>query len=788
MTPIPGFPNFPVPHSARLRLKNAFCLLALGFLFAGPLALRADAQTVGEVSVEGNKSIKKRTVLSKVKIRKGDIVVDPSFRADVDRLLETGLFDDVQVAMEEIPGTAYAQGRPHVRVIFRVQERPVIKRIDFKGDQKLPERKFRDDISSKSGDPFDRFKAVQDVQKILEIYQDEGYADAKVEFYTSLHPKTQKVLLTFFITEGSRIMIKEVQVTGNETVSDRKIRRLMKKSRRKKVFKEDHLRNDLEEVKRFYQNKGFMEVGVALPGKEFNEDHTAVTLHINITEGRRYTVGKFSFEGATLFNDKTLRKAVALKPGKLYSQDRMDESLRNLQDLYADKGYLRAEITPERVTEPLDEERGRVNIHFDIFESSVVYVDRIYVDGNTYTKEQVIRREILLNEGDVFAAGRVRRSVEKIYNLGFLDDVQVDVQQPRSPTQADLVFTVIEGKPGILSAGAGFSSVDGLLGTLQVQHINLFGRAQRVNVLWEFGERKQNYELGWTDPWFLGKRMSFGVDLFDTVRRRPFGSDRLAFREGRRGVTFRLGPRITEKFSLIHNYSYEEVRIFDIDPQHTGNPDPNLNVVPLRKISSSLTNGFVYDSRDNVFDASRGMRDSASVQVAGGPFGGNIHYYKPQASAAIYFPTFWKFVLSLAARGGYVRQYSPSTRDDIFSERFIMGGVDTVRGYDFGEVGPPNGGTVMMVYNAEYKFPIVQERNRTILQGAFFADAGGTWNRGRDVTMNIGSQTDEMRSGVGFGIRFKTPVFPIRLDWGYGLNHRPGEALSQFYFTIGNIF
>jgi outer membrane protein insertion porin family len=764
---------------------------AAALLILAAAALRAaDTEArrlIAEVAVEGNRTVKRRTVLSKVKTRKNDVVVDPSFRADVDRLLETGLFDDVQVALEDLPGTADAAGLPRVRVTFQVRERATVKRIDFKGNFKLPDRKFRDEISSKPSEPYDRFKVAQDVQKVLETYRDEGYADAKVEPYTSLDPRKQRVILTFFITEGDRVMVRSVDVQGNRAVSARKIRRLMKNTRRKKVFKEDSLRGDLEEVKKHYQNRGYLEVEIAPPERTFNEDHTSVALRLDVKEGRRYSVGMFSFTGHTLFGEKELRKAVTLKTGKLYRQDRLDESQQNLQGLYADKGYLRAEITPEKLTQAFDDQKGRVDIRFDIVESSVVYVDRIYVDGNTYTKEQVIRREILLKEGDVFAAGKVRRSVEKIYNLGFLDDVQVDVQQPRSPTRADIVFSVVEGKPGILSAGAGFSSVDGLLGTLQLQHINLFGRAQRLNLLWEFGERKQNYEIGWTDPWFMGKPMSFGVDLFDTVRRRPFGTDNLAFKEGRRGFQFRLGPRLTERLSLIHSYSFEEVRIFDVDPAHVGNVDPNLNITPSKTNTSSLTNGVVHDSRDNVFDATRGMRNSATVQLAGGALGGDTHFYKPQVSNSFYVPTFWKFVFSVASRAGYVRHYPPSKEVPI-TERFVMGGVDTVRGYDFGEIGPPNYGRVMAVFNAEYKFPIVQERNRTILQGAFFADAGGSWLGGDDVTLKIGSQKDQMRSGVGFGIRFKTPVFPIRLDWGYGLNHRPGEQISQFYFTIGNIF
>ncbi len=787
------FNSLPIPRTL-LRRTVLFGTALFLAGFAVPVRAESDSpdssftrQVIGEVTAQGNVIQKKKAVLSKVKARKGDVVVDPTFRADVDRLLETGLYDEVEVSLEDMAGPPSAQGLPKVRVIFEVNERPIIKRVDFKGNMKVGDSKFRDQMSLKSGDPFDRFKVAQDEQKILSIYRDEGYADARVESYTSVQPKTNKIILTFFITEGNRIMIKAVNVEGNKLVSAKKIRRVFKKIRRKKVFKEEDLTNDIDELKTFYKNRGFLEVNIGTPKRQLNDDHTAVSLTFTIDEGRRYTVGNFTFSGATLFTDKELKKAIAMPTGKLYRQDRYDESLRNLQDMYADKGYLRAEITPESQTQVVDDARGRVDFHFDIIESSVVYVDRIYVDGNTYTKEQVIRREILLDEGDVFSAGKVRRSVEKIYNLGFLDDVQVDVQQPRSPSQADIVFNVVEGKPGVLSAGAGFSSVDGVLGTLQVQHMNLFGLGQRLNLLWEFGKRKQNYEIGWTDPWFMGKRMSLGLNVFDTVRVRPFGTDSTAYREGRKGAALSLSPRLTDRLSLIHTYSFEDVRIFDIDQAHTGNLDPAQNISSAHDITSSLTNGVVYDTRDNIFDATRGGRNSVTVQVAGGPFGGNVDFYKPEISSVYFIPTFWKFVFSLAARGGYVKDYAPSKVVPL-SERFIMGGVDTVRGYDAGEIGPADFGLYMAVFNAEYKFPIVQERNRTILQGAFFADAGGAWSRRSDISLKIGSQPNQLKAGAGFGIRFKTPVFPIRLDWGYGFNHRPGEQLSQFYFTIGNMF
>lgn len=769
---------------------NRFRRAALGvaLLIAGIASLgRADdSSTIGELSVEGQRFSKPRAVLSKVKARVGDTVTDPAFRADVDRLLETGSYDDVQVALEEIPGRKNAGGGALVKVLFIVRERPIVRRIDFKGNKRLSSSKLGESLLSKIDEPYDRFKAAQDASKILSLYREEGHVDAQVESYTSLDPRTNKVILTFFIDEGRRVTVRQVEVEGAVFFSEKKVRKLLKKTRRKKVFKEDALTEDLQVLAHAYRNAGFLEVALDDSRRDFSSDRSEVTLVLVVTEGRRYTVGDVSFAGATLYAESELRRAVTLKSGSLYEQTRMDETLRNLQDLYADKGYLRAEVAPATETRPTGATTGVVDLRFGITESSVVRVDRIYIDGNTYTKEHVIRREVLLKPGDVFSAGKMRQSVEAIHNLGFMDDVQVDIQQPRSPDVADVVFSVKEGKPGILSAGAGFSSLDGLVGTIQVQHINFLGRAQRLNVMWEFGRKRQNYELGWTDPWFLGHRMSLGFDLFDTVRTLPFNGNDFAYKKGNRGFGLRLGPRLTDHLSLIENYNYERVRVFDIDGEFLINSDPALVIPPSDDIKSAFTTGLVFDNRDNYFDASRGGRYYATIQNAGGLLGGDLNFYKPEISAAHYFPTFWKFVLTLSARGSMIDEFPP-TKDLPISELFRIGGVDTVRGYDIGEVGV-DGGKIFTVFNAEYKFPIVQENKKTILQGAIFADMGGCWLRKNDVNLTIGSQPGQLQTGVGFGIRFKTPVFPIRLDWGWGLNRPKDQPRSEFYFTIGNIF
>jgi outer membrane protein insertion porin family len=310
--------------------------------------------------------------------------------------------------------------------------------------------------------------------------------------------------------------------------------------------------------------------------------------------------------------------------------------------------------------------------------------------------------------------------------------------------------------------------------------------------------------------------MTGGIDLFNTLRRRDFAGRSSAFREKRRGTSLRLGPRLSDDLGMLFSYTLQTTELFDVDgdikkdlfPTFGIPKDEADNTNSIKQVKSSFLTEISLDTRDNRFDATRGSRNSVAVETAGGPFGGDIHFYKPQFSSAWYFPTFWKFVFSVSARGAWINRFSPSV-DVPSSERFFLGGADTVRGYDNNSIIPrtfernesgivdvrQTPGRIYTILNAEYKFPIVQEKNRTIFQGAFFLDVGGTWLRTDDISLTTGARDNRMKAGAGFGFRFKTPVFPIRLDFAIPLNPRPTDSTRQGdskalqpYFTIGNIF
>ncbi len=741
-----------------------------------------------KIRTEGNRNIRERVILAQVKTRKNDLYDPDKLRKDVQAIYGLGNFEDASLEVTDVPGG--------VIVTFKVVEKPIIKRIDFKGDKKVGSSKLRDAISLKENDPLDKFKLNLDVEKILSVYKDEGFAAAQVEPFTTSDP-TNHVTITFFVTEGTQVLVDEVEIQGVTAFKLKKIKKLMK-TRHKKVFKQDVLAKDIEEITKFYKNRGYQNVKVLEPKQTFNADKTRITVSVTLEEGPLFRFGASKFSGNAIFPTMKLDPAIQYKPAEIYSQEKMDATVSKLQDIYGAQGYIRVQVKPDFTQDPA---KGVVDTEFRITEGEVVFVDHIGIEGNTHTKDYVIRREIKLKEGDPFSSVLARKSVERLYNLGFLDNVDIDVQQPNSPNKADVIFTVTEGKPGVLSAGAGYSSVDGLIGTLQLQHINFLGRGQRINMQWQFGARTNSFDIGWTEPWFMGKPVTLATDIFNTTRVQQLGTITNDYTTRDRGASVTIGPRFSDIYTLSLGYSFSNQLRYNVAPDAASRSavlspecaaDPNCN--EFHALYSNFTEQVVRDTRDNQFDPQRGIRSSLAV-IEGGFFPANsVKFYKPIADASVHIPTFWKFVLSLHGQWAYVEPYGDSTLTDIQSQLFHLGGSDTVRGYALGAVGVSGipgdpGGQVMNMYNVEYKFPIApDEHGKTLLQGVFFYDIGGDWHNFQEVNYKLGTSPFGLKSGVGIGIRFKTPVFPLRLDWGHALNAAPGEAHSQFYFTVGSLF
>jgi outer membrane protein insertion porin family len=742
----------------------------------------AQSDVISDISVRGLKNVKQKTVLSEISSKKGKIFSESTIREDIRALFEYGAFDDVQYDFNPANG----------RLVFTVEERPYIEKIDFKGNKEFSRGKLRSESVLKRKKYFSQMQLDESIEKINAIYKNRGYTDVQIEAYPSLDSETNKLVLNFLITENNKVTIGGVDVQGAVAYKQRKILGLIKKTRTKKVFNEELYRADLNNVATFYKEHGFMDYELTASSISYNEDRTKIFIHITIDEGQKFNFGNVAFWGNSVISDINMGKSVRIKSRKIYKLSLVDESLQAIYEAYSDKGYLHAQIAPEFER---DLENGIVNVTFQVQEGFEVFVGNIYIDGLESTAEKVIRREVRLKPGDPLSAGKVRQSMGRIYNLGFIDAVEPQLIPTRQRDVMDININVTEGRPGMVSAGIGYSSVDEFVGSIQFQHLNVFGLAQRVNAMAEFGfgqSARRNYQIDWTEPYILDQNMSLTLSGYQVERTRDYNRVASAYRERRTGAAATVGPRFSDVISLSVGYSYENVFLDDTNfPRTQWYEQEDYNSFRIdtgisRDNVSSVLTTLAYDTRDVYFDPSRGQRQSISVRYATDKLGGNTNFVKTTFRSSWYFPTFWRFVLgfnfTVARADGYANQDVP------LYERYYIGGADTVRGYDYQQIGYPSGARIMSVGNIEYKFPIVMEKRRTILQGVFFYDIGGAWEKFATVDTNVGIEHYNLRSGVGFGIRFATPMFPLRLDWGYGLNHRRGDKLQKFYFSIGNIF
>jgi outer membrane protein insertion porin family len=745
---------------------------------------------IGEVAVRGTVNVKPKVVSRTAKARKGRLYYRDFVARDVEAILGLGSVDKVSVDIEEMPGkpsseklASFLPAPLQARVVYVVSEKPMIKKVEVSGAKQLSRSSVKDEMSLRERDFFDELKVREDLIKIADKYREKGFLDIAVDYEVAHDTASLTCVLTVKVEEGSKVRVSAVDLAGVEGFKTKKLVKRFK-NRPKKIYQPSELANDLRSLEDYYRNRGYSDFEILESSASFNENRSSVTITVSVREGAKKMFGETAFSGNSVYTASELAGALAYRRGKIYSQDRFEDTVRAIQERYADKGYLRAQVRPARTP---NEATGELDIEFAVTENSPIFVGHIDVEGNKATKTHVLRREVAQKEGEVFSAAKVRRSQEKIFNLGFIDDVNPVINPTADPDTVDLVFDVAEGKPGMLTAGAGISSREGVVGTLSVSHLNMFGRAHRMSLAWNFGKRVQDYNFSWSMPWVGDKPTTLGLNLFNTRRYRPYRTDLSAYTERRTGGKITLAPRFEDdKYTLTTSYSYENVRIMDVDDIYLGELQEGTSA------TSSVFVEFARDTRDSVWDPTRGGRGAIGLEFTGGPLMGDVNFYKPSLSYSHNFKLFsiddYPFVLSIANRMGYVARFGDTERVP-FYEKYFLGGSETIRGYNSnGQVGPPEGGRLYDVLNLEFKFPLARERRRTIVQWAFFLDVGNSWDRFDDVSLRTGDGEKQLKMGAGFGIRFTTPAFPIRLDWGYGFNHKDGEQRSDIYFTLGNLF
>ena len=757
--------------------KKFFFIILTIVLISNFAADRATAQAenssklITDVKVENNKLVSTSTILSKIKTQIGSNFSQGALNEDIKDLYATGYFTDIKVDLKDYQGG--------VAVIFIVTEKPLVKEIVFKGNDKIRVERLRELVNIEVDQPLDRTQLKRDIEKIENLYIKEGYHLALVSEEIHVDKKTNEARIFILIDEGTRYRTKEVKVQGNSVISDKEILKSIKTKPdtlfTSGFFKKEIFREDLKRIKKLYADRGYSDARIDY-NLDYDKKHKTMVITIKIDEGRKYTVGEINITGNNVVSRKEIEDAIEIHVGSTFIESQIHKNAININEIYFDRGYISAKVIADVV---FNREKQNMDVTYNIDEGQQARIEKIEIRGNTKTKDIVIRRELKIAPGEVFNGEKLKKSRQKLNNLGYFEEVTYSTTPGSAPNKKNLIINVKETKTGEVSFGAGYSSIDKFIGFVELRQRNFdwrnfpafTGDGQDLSIRAEFGSKRKYYDLSFTEPWVFNRPISFGFDLYNRY------SQRDTYDEERLGGDIRLGRRFGDYLSLNGMYKLEKVNISDIE----SNADDAVKEEEGEHIISSLSLNLTRDTRDNVFNPTSGGVLRNTVQFAGGCLGGDRDFMKYTSMLDWYFTYFKNQTLEVKLQGGVVDEFGDTIMVPIY-ERFYAGGANTIRGYGYRDVGPesaagdPIGGESMAVANFEYTFPIIKQ-----IKGAVFYDVGNVWSKIDDFGSSF-------KSAVGVGVRVNTPLGPVKVDYGYGLDYEPGEKKGRFHFSMSRGF
>ncbi len=728
-----------------------------------------ERKKIVRITIVGNKRIESEAIKRLLKAKEGELFSKKELSDDLKRVYNMGYFDDIRVEATDVPG-----GK---EVIFTVKEKPTISDISIKGNIVLTDDKIKEALDIKTGSILNIHKVYNNVEMIEGLYKEKGYHNVRVTFKTE-SLKGDRAKLVFAIEEGKKVLIKEIIFEGNDAYSSDHLQGLMKTSEKgffswltsSGELNQEVLDQDITKIAAYYHNNGYIQAKVAEPHITFEDEYIYIT--IKIEEGLKFGIGKVSMEGDLIKPEDELLSLIKINKEKIYNREVIRKDILTLLDVYSDAGYAYADVVP-RVNE--DPVRQKVDIAYAITQGKPVYFEKIIITGNTKTRDKVIRRELKVYEQELFSGKRLKQGSRNLYRLDYFEDIKVNTSRGSSDDKMNLHIDVKEKPTGAFSFGGGYSSVDHAFLMTSISQRNLFGRGQTLMLKASTGKRTTLFNLGFTEPWLFDIPLSAGFDLYNQER------DYDTYDKKSTGGRLRFGYRITDYTRTSLYYGYEET---NIEIEDEAEAAQEIKDMEGEFISSSVTGIVRRDSRDRVFNPTEGSDNSLSVEWAGGPFGGDIAFTKYVAESGWYFPLFWRTVGMLHGKAGFVTE----NRGGMLPvyERFFLGGMNSVRGFDWRDIGPEDpetgdkiGGDKMIQFNAEFLFPLIKDAG---LMGLLFYDAGQAYNDDENFDLR------EVRESIGYGIRWYSPLGPMRLEYGYILDREPDEHKGRWEFAIGTLF
>jgi outer membrane protein insertion porin family len=726
------------------------------------------------IQVKGNKRIESDAILATIDTKKGDKFDQARLDQDLRNIYKMGYFKDVSIETEDDD-----KGKT---VTINVVELPFITQIKFEGNKEYKEEKLTGEIGIKKFAVLNLSEIKQSINKLKEFYKKNGYYNATITDKTDDLPNNEAVL-TYVINEGEKVYITKIDFVGNEVFDDDDLIDLMKTNTKgffywltsSGVFERNKLDYDIQTITYFYLNQGYIEARIGEPEITYDEK-TGLTITISVIEGNRYKVGNVKFTGDVIKPEKELLSKININKQEYFSNEVLVNDTKILKNIYADEGYANTEII-RHYPENTDtyKQTLTIDLTFDINKKKKVRIEKINIKGNTRTRDKVIRRELKLVEGDYFSGTKLDRSTENIKRLDYLSDQEIKTKDGSSDDLMDIDVNVTEAKRGQFQIGAGYSSFDRLFAMVSFSMDNLFGKGQSASIDASVGSRTTQYNLKFVEPWLFDKPVSGSINVYD------WKTDYTDFTKsstgGALGVGFLLG--IDDYARASASYSYDNAKVTSIYTSSSLVLQDMLG----KNVKSSITIGVGRDSRDVYFMTSKGSINSISMEYAGGALGGSSAFNKYNAVSAWYIPVWWNNVLLVRGSAGFVDKRSGGKLP--IYEKFMLGGLDSVRGYDSLSISPTDpatgetiGGQKMWLGSIEYRVPIMKKEG---VMGLLFFDAGNAFKKDESWRLRA-------KRSTGFGIRWRSPMGDLRLEYGWKLDKEPGEDSGGFEFNMGGTF
>ena len=724
-------------------------------------------EKITEVRIKGNDRIEEDAIRRVLKIKPGDVLNPKDISDETKAVYKMGYFDDIRIEAQTVP-----EGKI---ITVVVTEKPTVRSILLDGNTWVyDDDEIKEEITLRKGSILNINIIQNDMRRIEELYKEKNFHNVKVSF--KVYPKkNNQADIEYVIDEGDKFQIKKITFVGNNAFSSSKLKRLMSSSEKGFLsfitnsgdLNQEQLIQDAARLTAFYQNKGYVQARVGEPEVIFEED--GIVINIRLVEGPQFKVGTVAMAGDLIIAEEQLLATLKIAGEEYYNRDTLRLDVIELTDIYSDEGYAYADISP-RIDE--DPEKLVVNITFDINKGKQVYFEEIIISGNTKTRDKVIRRQLKVYEQELYSGRRLKRSVRNLYRLDFFEDIKINTIKGSGDDKMRLRIDVTEKRTGAFSFGAGYGNVENLFLTASVSEKNLFGRGQILALKGQLGTKTTRYTLSFTEPWFLDIPLSAGADVYN------WAYDFSTYDKDSVGFKLRLGYPLFDftRGNLTYTYDIADIHNVEDDASTSIQRDQGEN------IKSSITARIRYDSRDQLFNPTGGSMHNMSYEFAG--LGGNVGFNKVIGETAWYFPLLWKTIGVLHAKAGYAKELEGKSLPDY--EKFYMVGIDALRGFERDDLSPRDadgnevGGNKFVQFNAEIRFPLVPEAG---VFGVTFFDTGDIYANDEDIELN------NLRESAGLGVRWLSPMGPVRLEYGWILDPKDTDAASgNWEFSMASAF